>query len=395
MKRSLLVGILVALLAIPVTSWAGAKLKVSDDTEINLGFRVQPQFISTNDDGGGTGSSENYFNTRRQRLRLGGSVGPYVKFFLQTDGASQSMIDAFVNIHYENLINVIMGHNMAPAGRQILTSSGGLMAIDRPEITNFNLTWGLNGRVNFNNNNFAQGNQPIAGPGPSVRDDGITLFSSHSFSDTFHGKFYIGVYDGIDSTNSFGTSQDTERVTARVQVNFLDAEPGYYGLSTYLGKKKTIGIGASIDHQSKFTRDTTGKLHDYDWYEADFFLDYPVGPGAITAEVGYHHLDLDGNGQVTTTAANFKETEGDGAYAQAGYYLDEYKIQPWVKGSIWDSNGNNDIGSFTCWGAGLSYFLHGHNANIKVGYEHFKAENGLPGEERDIDTLLVGFYVTY
>ena len=30
MKRSLLVGILVALLAIPVTGWAGAKLKISE-----------------------------------------------------------------------------------------------------------------------------------------------------------------------------------------------------------------------------------------------------------------------------------------------------------------------------------------------------------------------------
>ncbi len=391
MKRAILIGFLVMILAVPVTSWAGAKLKITDDTEINLGFRVQTQFIATNENSGGDGESEEFFQTRRQRLRLGGSVTEYVKFFLQTDGANQQMIDAFVTVHYKNLINVVMGHNMAPAGRQITTSSGGLMAIDRPNITNYNLSWGLNGKVGFNTGaNFAQGDQDLGTDGPSVRDDGVTLFSSHSFSDTVHGKFYLGFYDGIEETD-----KDTHRYTARAQINFFDPEPGYYNLSTYLGKKKTVGIGASFDYQEDIDEDTAGDFHDYNWFEVDAFMDYPVGPGTLTAEASYQTLDLDGSGVLLNNSVEAKQTSGDGVYAQIGYFLPEWNIQPWYGFDYWASDDSDDIGSFTSHRIGITYFFKGHNANVKIGFERFEAEESVPGEEDEINTFLTGFYVTF
>jgi hypothetical protein len=390
MKRAILIGFLIMILAVPVTSWAGAKLKITDDTEINLGFRVQTQFIATNDDDGGTGDSQERFQVRRSRFRLGGSVTEYVKFFLQTDGQDQTMIDAFVNVHYKNLINVIMGRNMAPAGRQITTSSGGLMAIDRPNITNYNLTWGLNGKVGFNTGpNFAQGDQSLASTS-SVRDDGVTLFSSHSFSDTLHAKFYLGFYDGIEVTD-----KDDHRFTARAQVNFFDPEPGYYNLSTYLGKKKTVGIGASFDYQEDIDEDTTGDFHDYTWFEADAFMDYPVGPGTLTAEASYQHLDLDGSGVLVNGGTEAKQTSGDGVYAQIGYYLPDWDVQPWAGIDYWASDDSDDIGSFTSYRIGVTYFFKGHNANVKIGFERFEAKENISGEEDEINTFVTGFYVTF
>jgi hypothetical protein len=407
------------ILAVPVTSWAGAKLKIGDDTSIDFGFRVQTQFIATNDNSGGDGESEESFQVRRARLRLGGSVTEYVKFFIQTDvgsgsggvGRDMRVIDAMVNVHYGNKINLIMGEWMAPASRQITTSSGGLMAIDRPNITNYNLTWGLNGKVGFNTGpNFAQGDLGL-GNDVAVRDNGATLFSSLSFSDTFHGKFYLGAYDGLDNT------KDELRVTARAQVNFFDPEPGYFNLSTYLGKKKTVGIGASWDYQSDFAEDTSKGWVDYNWFEADAFVDYPVGPGSLTAEVGYQYLDLDDakeliTGSSTTltapaapgdpiisttspTTQNAKETQGNGLYGQIGYYLDDWQVQPWAGIDYWDSDGSNDIGSFTSYRIGLTYFFKGHNANVKIGYERFEAEENLAGQHDDIDTFVTAFYVTF
>jgi hypothetical protein len=398
MKRAILIGFLIMILAVPVSSWAGAKLKITDDTEINLGFRVQTQFIATNDNAGGAGETEEFFQTRRQRLRLGGSVTEYVKFFLQTDGKDQQMIDAFVNVHYKNLINVVMGRNMAPASRQITTSSGGLMAIDRPAITNFNLTWGLNGKVGFNTGaNFAQGDQGLIGSS-SVRDDGVTLFSSHSFSDTLHAKFYLGFYDGIEVTD-----KDDHRVTARAQVNFFDPEPGYYNLSTYLGKKKTVGIGASVDYQEDMVADVSGDFHDYTWYEVDAFTDYPVGPGTLTAEAAYHHLDLDGSGVLDVNndgvldpgEISAKQTSGDGFYGQIGYYLPDWDIQPWASVDYWASDDSDDIGSFTAYRIGITYFFKGHNANVKMGFERFEAKENISGQEDDINTFVTAFYVTF
>jgi hypothetical protein len=405
MKRAILIGFLIMILAVPVTSWAGMKLKISDDTQIDLGFRVQTQFIATNDNNGGAGESEEKFQVRRARFRLGGSVTEYVKFFMQTDlgsgsedpngqGTSVQMIDAMVNLHYKNLINVIMGQFMAPAGRQITTSSGALMAIDRPNITNYNLTWGLNGKVGFNTGpNFAQGNLNISND-VFVRDQGVTLFSSYSFSDTLHGKAYLGVYDGIDNT------KDELRLTARAQVNFFDPEPGYFNLSTYLGKKKTVGIGASYDYQSDFAFDDSKGWVDYNWFELDAFMDYPVGPGFLTAEVAFQNLDLDSakalhDSPTTGIAQNAKETQGNGLYGQIGYYLEDWQVQPWAGIDYWDSDGSNDIGSFTSYRIGLTYFFKGHNANVKMGYERFEAEEKVAGQHDDIDTFVTAFYVTF
>ena len=418
MKRTFLIGVLIFLLAVPAGSWAGMKMKISDDTQIDLGFRVQAQYIATNDNSGGDGESEEYFNVRRARFRLGGSVTQYAKFFLQTDLGSGSggsgrdvrMIDAFVNFHYGKVANFIMGMNMAPASRQITTSSGGLMAIDRPNITNYNLTWGLNGKVGFNTGpNFAQGDLTL-GNDVAVRDMGITFFNSTDFSDTFHGKFYLGVYDGLDNT------KDSPRVTARAQLNFFDPEPGYYNLSTYLGKKKTVGIGASYDYQKNFAKDSSKGWVDYNWIAADAFVDYPLGPGALTAEVGYQNLDLDnatlletgtsttltapaGGGTVTSstspTTQNAKQSQGDGLYGQIGYYLEDWKVQPWAGIDYWKSDASDDIGSFTSYRVGATYFFKGHNANIKAGYEYFKAKEKGTLAHDVIHTFVTGFYVTF
>lgn len=403
MKRALFIGLLVAVfVAVPMATWAGVKMKVDDETSIDLGFRVQTQFISTNDNSGGDGESEDYFNVRRARFRLGGSITEYVKFFLQTDignkdagaGADVRLIDAFINLHYKNVAQLIMGENMAPASRQITTSSGGLMAIDRPNITNYNLTWGLNGKVGFNTGpNFSQGDLPI-GNDVAVRDLGATFFSSHSFSDTLHGRFYAGVYDGIDNT------KDALRFTARAAVNFFDPEPGYYNLSTYLGKKKTVSIGVSYDQQDDFAEDASKGFIDYKWFSVEGFVDYPLGPGALTAEAGYQNLDLDNARQIITdtaplTTQDGKETQGDGFYGQIGYYLTDYKVQPWFGIDYWSSDASSDIGSFTSYRFGATYFFKGHNANVKVGYEYFEAEESVPDEEDKIHTFVIGFYVTY
>ena len=70
---------------------------------------------------------------------------------------------------------------------------------------------------------------------------GVTLFGSGSLSDTSHLKYYLGFYDGIQASGSDKSDRNL-RMTARAQLNLFDAEAGYYNLSTYLGKKKTLGF---------------------------------------------------------------------------------------------------------------------------------------------------------
>ncbi len=70
------------------------------------------------------------------------------------------------------------------------------------------------------------------------------------------------------------------RTAARLQINIFDPETGYYYGGTYLGAKKILSVGGSYDFQS-----------DYKSYSVDGFLDMPLGPGVVTAQVDYSHWD--------------------------------------------------------------------------------------------------------
>jgi hypothetical protein len=62
----------------------------------------------------------------------------------------------------------------------------------------------------------------------------------------------------------------------------------------------------------------------------------------------------------------------------------------------WDSDASDDVGSWLAWRVGVSYFIKGHNANIKVGFEQFRADEKIGGTaDKNIESFLIGFYVSY
>ncbi|MEN8129971.1 MAG: porin [Pseudomonadota bacterium] len=400
-------NLLVASAAVVATSLvslpAQAGVKLKDEKSgivVDLGGRLQVQTLFNDDDFIQNNDTE--FKVRRARFRLGIAPHPWWKMFLQTDfsneagtgsGGDVRLIDANITFKPHNLSQIVGGLHMAPVARQNLTSSGGLMAIDRPGITNYVLTWGLNGRARFNNSTLPGTNSGSVGD-VAVRDLGLTLFGSGSASDTLHYKYYLGVADG--STKRQG---DDNRFSVRAQLNYGDAEPGYFGLSTYLGKKQTIGVGIGYDTQDSIAAQggTGGADVDYTFITIDAFADWPVGPGFVTAEAAYSTLDLNDatNPLVATpgepsTDVNADQSQGDGLYVQAGYLINNW--QPWIGYEQWDADAANNAGDWDGFRVGVSYFFKGHNANVKLGYE--KISNDTPGEV-DIDTILLGAYITY
>ena len=404
----MLTGVFVGVLLLgPTAAWAGAKLQIDQDINFELGFLLQTQFLSsTNSEADAGNDHEEKFLLRRARIRLEGSVTKWVNFLIQVGSDSEEdgnvgdaeVIDGFINLHLLDQAQIIMGEHIAPAGRQHLTSSTAMMAIDRPGITNYNLTWGLNGGAVFNTAVFDDGNLDLSGDGNVNRDIGVTLFGSTSFTETLHVKYYVGGYTGIQFMNN---DEDKERVAARVQLNLFEPEPGYYNLSTYLGAKKTLAVGASIDHQQRIAHDTaTNKNVNYIWYSVDTFADIPLGPGSATFEAGYSNLDLEDSTSLqdsdSGTPKNAKETEGDGFYIQTGYYLENLNFQPWALFERWYSNAADHVGSWSAWRVGLSYYFKGHNANIKAGFEQFRADEKIGGTaDKNIESFLIGFYVSY
>ncbi|PLX83212.1 MAG: porin [Desulfuromonas sp.] len=397
-----------ALLALPLLAaapaQAGAKIEIGDDAVIDLGFRLQAQYFSTEKDLDGGGDFEDFddFIVRRARLRLGADVTDRVSIFLQSEfadddggvGGDVRLIDAYVTLKAHKLTNIIVGENMAASLRQNLTSSGALMAVDRPAIVNKNLSWGTRAKYGFTNTNYDDSDAGLRADN-LARDVGATLFGSDSITDTLHFKYYLGVYDGVQEGD-----EDSERYAARVQFNLFDAEPKYYNLSTYLGGKRTLGFGATYDLQNDVAVDlATGKNADYAMWTVDAFADLPLGPGALTLETAWIDLDLDDAARLNFNGdgASFRDArqaQGDGYYIQAGYFISNW--QPWVLYEQWSSDGPGDLGSFNALRVGLSYFLKGHNANIKVGYEGFSADRNLSGTSEDsVDSLVAGLYVTY
>lgn len=377
---------------------AGAEIKISEDAKIDLGFRLQTLYINTERDLDNSGSFEtdNDFKVRRARIRLGADVTDMVGIFLQTEfsedeagtGGDVRLIDAFVKVAPNPWLQLIGGENMAASLRQNLTSSGALMAIDRPGIIYKNLTWGARSLHTFSNATYADSDSGLRGT-VDVRDMGATLFGEGGVADNVSLKYYLGIYDGVQQPAP--NDKDNLRYAARVQVNLFDPEPGYYNLSTYLGKKKTVGFGLTYDSQ-----DDVVVGSDYTEWSIDAFTDYPVGPGSLTVEAAYINLDLDDNNPV------LQKAEGDGFYIQGGYFWNNW--QPWLEYETWSSEAANDLGSYDCFRFGVSYFLKGHNANVKAGYEIFNTDQNftyevggsrIPSTEDSINSFVVGLYVTY
>ena len=382
-----------------------AGVKITDEksgTVVDLGGRLQ--YLTLFNDGSFDNDVE--YKVRRARIRLGITPHPWWSMFLQTEfsdddvnsGGDVRMIDAFITFKPRDWFQLIGGERMAPASRQNLTSSGALMTVDRPGSNNYTLTWGLRGQTQFNNSAISGTRGGSVGD-VSVRDLGATLFGSTSTSEKLHFKYYAGVSDGSTARTS-----DEERFTLRAQVNYGDAEPGYFGLSTYLGKKQTLGFGAAYDTQSDFAADSvTGQSVDYKYWTVDAFAEQPIGPGTVTFEAAYSDLDLDdtqnplGNsiGDPLSGGVNADQTQGSGYYAQTGYYINKW--QPWFLYEDWDGDGNNDGGDWQNYRIGISYFFKGHNANVKLGYENTSndSRDAEGKRENDIQTIVLGAYITF
>jgi hypothetical protein len=375
MKRRTSVLILTGLLLLlgAAAAHAGFKLKDADGNEkIDLGFRLQVLGLLTDPDAGDTRDD---FRIRRARFRLKGTINEHFGMFFQTDvsGNDIQMIDAYIHLKKDASFQAFIGQHLPPANRQNITSSGALLAADRPNIVYKSLTWGARALQSFSTATQPGTDSGLRGPA-QVRDTGVTLFGVTDFGGNAHFKYHLGIYDGIPAPGT-----DSERTTARIQFNFGDAESSYYSIATYLGKKNTVAIGASYDNQSDVGN--ASFRTDYTYYSADVFAEKPAGSGTLNFEAAFSDLDLNGRRPAV---------EGDGFYAQLGYLIDNDKWQPWFLYEDWSSDHPTGLGSYDAFRVGVSYFIAGHNANFKIGYEDLSYDGG-----GGISTVLLGFYTTY
>jgi hypothetical protein len=335
-------GILL-ILTLLVTSPASAQvvIKVNDDAFFKLGLLLQTQADALQDPV--TRSYAQNVFVRRVRFLVGGQISKQLSFFVETDSPnlgksvttgtknsqpSMYLQDAYVEWKLNDKFMLNAGLMLPSPSRNGVQSAASLLPLDY-------------GPHTFANSGPTQSNVG--------RDTGI---QARGYLHNKRLEYRAGLFQGMRD------KQNRElRFTGRLQYNFFDTETGFFYTGTYLGKKKVLAVGAGIDRQ-----------HEYEGHSVDVFLDYPLAHGAITTQLD--HIRYDGGSFLKTLPG-----QNDTLF-EAGYLIGKTRFMPVVQFAQRDfSNGNS--ADERRYGAGLNYFLSGHNANIKTFYTRIDTD-GLP-----------------
>jgi hypothetical protein len=359
------------------------------NASIHFGLLAQPQVeVAGGPDADLT--SKNIF-LRRIRLIVGGTLYKDFEFFFETDypdlfknDAASTMAGTYKNAPGLNIQDAYI--TFKPFG-DLLKLDAGFMLPPGPHngLESAAKLYSSDYFVNTFRRSILNDSDPLgsAGQNPAGRDLGIQL---RLLLLGGHIEARGGAFQGIRN-NPVPASGNTAaevgdynlfRFAGRVQVNVLDAEPGFFYQGTYLGTKKILSFGGFYDFQIQKEGATTPT---YKYYGGDAFLDLPVGPGIFTAQADFVRWN-DETGTISTTATGATVAPTNTAImVQAGYLIAPIMLNPFVQiehltaPNSQDANGvdtgPNPINpSENRYGGGVSFWPYGHNINLKFSAAH-------------------------
>jgi hypothetical protein len=333
--------------AVPATQ-TQLRIDLPNSSSIRFGLLSQLQY-----EGHGNAANDDFVHNlflRRFAVIIGGTLFEDFEYFFDTDfgdlfkangdeslksGPGISAKDAFVT--YKGLGDVFKidgGLLMPPLSHNVLQGGGSLYSWDF-----FFNTFRHAAAFGSTDNSF--------GRDVGVQFRGLVLDG--------HLEYRTGVFQGRRQPAEAGPparlgSRNPFRFAGRVQINILDPETNYFYAGTYLGTKRILSFGASYDFQPD-------EGSSYKSWSVDGFLDLPLGPGSVTAQVDLVYRD--GDELVVLPKQTFLG-------AEAGYRFDAVKLSPivrverrWGPGTALDE---------TDLSAGLAFWAFGHNSNLKAFY---------------------------
>jgi hypothetical protein len=343
---------------------AGPTIVFGENKSVSVGAAMRASY--TNSEGAAPdGSHANDFNLDSARLLLGASLSKHIQGMLNTewDGSSIRVLDAAAQFSFSPELNVWAGRMLSPSDRANMAGpyyslGGGYWA-------------GVASRYGYNGGIFRG------------RDDGVTVWGHLA-----GGKlgYSIGAYEG----HSFGIgsltqsqasaagirASDKPMVAGRLQVDFWDPEPGYYGTGSYLGSKDILAIGLAARQQSDGVL-AVGGVGDYQSWSADFLLEKRLaGAGAVSLEAAYY--DYDTGGVVTGE-------QGRAWSAGAGYIfpVSRGSLQPYVRLQKFSADSGIDTRQQD---AGVNWVIDGYNAQLGALYSRTRATRS-PDQSRLVVSL--------
>lgn len=351
-KRNPLMAAVAAALMLPaMPAYSGGTITFGEDKSVSIGLGMRGSFSSVEDAApNGTSRSQN-FSLDSARIYLSGSLNKYIKGMLNTEkdiaGQGFQAIDANVQISVAPGVTIWAGRFLSPSDRANMAGpyyslGGGYWS-------------GIASRYGFNG-------------GYIGRDDGVAVVGSvmdgklaYAFG-AFEGNTTFKIAPVATSTSSHRTGSDGLMYAGRLQMDFWDAEPGYYGTGNYLGGKDilAIGIAGRAQKNGAYSALATG---DYASYSIDFLLEKKgVGPGALSIEAAGYDYDTDDV---------YLMEQGRAYSAGVGYIFDQKvgwgQLQPFVRYQKFTPDNNVDTKKYD---VGVNYIIDGYNAQISGVYSN-------------------------
>lgn len=291
---------------------------------ISVGAGLRTSFTHTKPD---NVTSTERFLVNSARLYVNGPVTENIKFMFNTEyeGATNrvGVLDAAARIEVKPQFNIWMGRLLPPSDRANLYG---------PYYAHH---WGVY-------TDGIQNGHPsvLIGGVPTGRDDGIVYWGDFN-----KVKVSLGAFDGTSLTGNAKILG-----AGRVQIDFWDAEGGYYLNGNYYGDKDLLAIGVASQVQSGKTATT-----------ADFLLDKKLPNGGVVS--------------VESEYSNYNRLGGyDAAYAKSegAYLLASYMFAQHVGVGQFEVLGKYAKAQFTH-GATPSYHQKTTEVNVNYVIKQFNA----------------------
>ena len=343
----------------------GLKVKISDDTDITMRIRLQPRFDMgdlVKNEAGDAYESEMDIYLRRIRLEFGGQLVQNLKYSLifeadkngkmASSGSPTNEIKIqYANLDYkfDDLFNVRFGKAKLPYSRVSLTSSSKQLIVERPVSTE---------------------------AAKKLFDD---YYQAHL---VFHGKASEGLFgynlalaDGWEPNSTVSSNivhKSGLLYIARVEV----APPGWIEKSqsdSHLGKGQHLTIGANYAAQNGIEykgTSTTPNVNEEDRTLTGF--DISGHWNAITGQVEYNAWKVE-------STDSTRNTEPQGWYAQAGYFIAGPNIEPVVRYEVYDQNSNSDDKQEKTTTLGVNWYAKGHSFKVGLNWAHTEFDQNASG----------------
>lgn len=358
-----------AVAACSLNAHAGATVSFGEDKSISVGFGMRFSGSAVEDAATNNKNYSSDFSLDSARIFLGGSLNKYISGFFNTekDGDTIKVLDAVVKFTIAPEFNVWVGRVLSPSDRANM--AGAYYSLGGGYWQSVASRYGYNGGI-------------FRG-----RDDGVVVWGqvadgklSYALGVAEGHTFGIGALTQSQAKAAGTGSKDSFMYSGRLQYDFWDAEPGYYGTGNYLGTKDILAIAIAGRYQKNgvltgtppvgATPGVPGAKGDYGSYNIDFLLEKKIkGYGGVSFEAAYYDYDTDNL---------IKSEEGKAYSAGAGYVFEQPvgwgKVQPFVR---WQRfNADNDVDS-KAYDVGVLYIIDGYNAQISATYRKFKSSGGV------------------